>query len=536
MMLSLRCAPHGNQQQKLTVLSSGFSRASRVATGPIRSVPARNRPYAGRAPRSTISTDMDDDLCFTPAVELARLLHSRELSARELLGAFLHRIHRVNPQLNAIVTLAEERATADAAKADEAAARGDTLGVLHGLPIAVKDLADTAGIRTTYGSPLFADHVPDADAPHVALLKAAGAVIIGKTNTPEFGAGSQTYNAVFGVTRNPWNTRMTPGGSSGGAAAAVAAGLLPFADGSDLAASVRNPAAMCSLVGLRTTPGTIPSGGDFFNPLSVIGPIARSAADAALLLAGLRGHDPALPLARPGTDPAASSAGVASSAVDGVAGLRVAWSADLGGLPVEPEVARVLARVRDALAAAGAVIVDAEPDLADADEVFLVLRAVMMAGRYGALLETARDQLKDTLIWNIEQGLALTGAKVGAAQRRHSEIFGRMKAFLTGYDVLATPTVQVAPFPVEQEWVTSINGVPQDTYIDWLRTCSRITVTGHPAVSVPAGFTADGLPVGLQLVSRYGADDGLLSIARAVVGVIFPDPPRPPGMKGSQAS
>src|SRR5262245_505852 len=291
---------------------------------------------------------MEDDLCFTPAVELARLLHSRELSARELLDAFLNRIHRINPQLNAIVTLAEERATAEAAAADEAAARGGSLGVLHGLPIAVKDLSDTAGIRTTYGSPLFAGHVPDADAPHVALLKAAGAVIIGKTNTPEFGAGSQTFNAVFGATRNPWDTRMTPGGSSGGAAAAVAAGLLPFADGSDLAASVRNPAAMCSLVGLRTTPGTIPSGGDFFNPLPVLGSIARSAADAALLLAGLRGHDPGLPLARPTTDV------TPKTTADGVTGLRIAWSADLGGLPVEPEVARVLARARAALAAAGA--------------------------------------------------------------------------------------------------------------------------------------------------------------------------------------
>lgn len=471
---------------------------------------------------------MDDDLCFTPAVELARLLHSRKLSARELLDAFLNRIHRVNPRLNAIVTLAEERATAEAAAADEAAARGGTLGLLHGLPIAVKDLADTAGIRTTYGSPLFADHVPDTDAPHVALLRAAGAVIIGKTNTPEFGAGSQTFNAVFGVTRNPWDTRMTPGGSSGGAAAAVAAGLLPFADGSDLAASIRNPAALCSLVGLRTTPGLIPSGGDFFNPLPVLGPIARSASDAALLLDGLRGHDPSLPLARPGAHAADPDTGARWTA-DGVAGLRVAWSADLGGLPVEPEVARVLARAREVLAAAGAVIVDAEPDLAGADEVFLVLRAVMMAGRYGSLLQTARDQLKDTLIWNIEQGLALTGPQVATAQRRHSEIFSRTGAFLRGYDVLAAPTVQVAPFPVEQEWVTAINGIPQHTYIDWLRSCSRITVTGHPAVSVPAGFTADGLPVGLQLVGRYGSDDRLLSIAGAVAPALFPEPPRPPG-------
>ncbi|MGH3295195.1 MAG: amidase family protein [Trebonia sp.] len=464
---------------------------------------------------------MDDDLCFTPAVELARLLHSRELAARELLDAFLNRIHRVNPRLNAIVTLAEERATAEAAAADAAAARGSRLGVLHGLPIAVKDLADTEGIRTTYGSPLFADHVPDADAPHVALLKAAGAVIIGKTNTPEFGAGSQTFNTVFGATRNPWDTRMTPGGSSGGAAAAVAAGLLPFADGSDLAASVRNPAAMCSLVGLRTTPGTIPSGGDFFNPLPVHGPIARSAADAALLLAGLRGHDPSLPLARPGAHATAPGTGDRWTA-DGIAGLRVAWSADLGGLPVEPKAARVLARAREALEAAGAFVFDAEPDLADADKVFMVLRAVMMAGRYGSLLETARDQLKDTLIWNIEQGLALTGPQVANAQRRQSEIFARMKAFLRGYDVLAAPTVQVTPFPVEQEWVTVINGIPQDTYIDWLRSCSRITVTGHPAVSVPAGFTADGLPVGLQLVGRYGTDDRLLSVAGAVAPVLVP--------------
>ncbi|MGH3280144.1 MAG: amidase family protein [Trebonia sp.] len=470
---------------------------------------------------------MDDDLCFTPAVDLARLLRSGQLSARELLDAFLNRIYRVNPQLNAIVTLAEEQAVAAAAAADEAAARGHALGVLHGLPIAVKDLADTAGIRTTYGSPLFADHVPDADAPHVALLKAAGAVIIGKTNTPEFGAGSQTFNAVFGATRNPWDTRMTPGGSSGGAAAAVAAGLLPFADGSDLAASVRNPAAMCSLVGLRTTPGTIPSGGDFFNPLPVLGPIARSAADAALLLAGLRGHDPSLPLARPG-----AHADDSGTTADGVRGLRVrvAWSTDLGGLPVEPEVARVLAGAREVLAAAGAVIIDAEPDLAGADEVFGVLRAVMMAGRFGSLLATARDQLKDALIWNIEQGLALTGPQVAAALRQQSEIFSRTCAFLRGYDILAAPTVQVAPFPVEQEWVTAINGIPQHTYIDWMRSCSRITVTAHPAVSVPAGFTADGLPVGLQLVGRYGTDDRLLSIAGAVARAILPEPARPPGL------
>ena len=318
------------------------------------------------------------------------------------------------------------------------------------------------------------------------------------------------------------------GRSSGGAAAAVAAGLLPFADGSDLAASVRNPAAMCSLVGLRTTPGTIPSGGDFFNPLPVLGPVARSAADAALLLAAMRGHDPALPLARPGAHAIAPDTGTQWTG-DGVAGLRVAWSADLGGLPVEPEVARVLARAREILAAAGAFITDAEPDLADADEAFLVLRAVMMAGRFGSLLETARDQLKDTLIWNIEQGLALTGPRVAIAQRQHSEIFSRMKTFLHGYDVLAAPAVQVAPFPVEQEWVTIINGIPQDTYIDWLRSCSRITMTGHPAVSVRPASPPTACPPACNWWAAYGTDDHLLSVAGAVAGVLLPEPARPTG-------
>jgi amidase len=469
---------------------------------------------------------MDDDLCFTSAVELARRLHSRELSARELLGAYLDRIHRINPLLNAIVTLAEEQAADQAAAADQALARGVPPGPLHGLPIAIKDLADTAGIRTTHGSPLFADHVPDTDAPYVALLKAAGAVIVGKTNTPEFGAGSQTFNTVFGATRNPWDTRMTPGGSSGGAAAAVAAGLLPFADASDLGGSVRNPASLCSLFGLRTTPGLAAADDaahDVFDPLGIVGPIARSAADAALLLSALRGDDPGLPLARP------AAAGPPGWWPAGdVTGLRIAWSPDLGGLPVEPEVARVLAQARAALAGAGAAVTDAEPELAAADEVFLTLRGARMAGRYGTLLETSREHLKDTLIWNIEQGLALTAAEIAGALRRRSEIFGEMKAFLGGgFDVLALPTVQVAPFPVETEWPASVNGIPQRHYLDWMRSCSRITVTAHPAVSVPAGFTADGLPVGLQLVGPYGSDEHLLSIAGAVGQILLPSPARP---------
>jgi amidase len=458
------------------------------------------------------------DLCETPAVELARLLRSRELSARELLAAFLDRIDRINPDINAIVTLAPERATAEAAAADDAAAGDAELGPLHGLPIAIKDLAETAGLRTTFGSPVFAANVPARDEPYVANLRRAGAIVIGKTNTPEFGAGSQTFNPIFGATRNPYDLALTPGGSSGGAAAAVTAGLLPFADGSDLAASVRNPAAFCNLVGLRTTPGLVPD--DPFNPLAVVGPIARTPADAALLLAGLSGRGSGLPLGRP--DLPTDFLGLRAA---DLRGLRVAWTPDLGDLAVEPAVTAVLDQARTALLELGCEVVEAAPELSDADEVFQVLRAQLMAA-LGPLLESGRDQMKQTLVWNIDKGLALTGADLATALTRRTEIFQRMAAFLaggqpglaagrTGFDVLALPTVQVTPFSVEVEWVREINGVPQATYIDWMRSCSRITVTAHPAISVPAGFTPEGLPVGLQLVGPYGSDLRLLEIAQA---------------------
>ena len=417
-----------------------------------------------------------------PAVELARLLRSRSLSATELLTAVLARIEAVNPAVNAIVTLAADQAMARAAELDEMAARGSFAGPLHGLPIAIKDLAETEGIRTTYGSPLFAGFVPDFDAPHVALLKRAGAVVLGKTNTPEFGAGAQTFNPVFGVTRNPWDVRLTPGGSSGGAAAAVAAGMLPFADGSDLASSIRNPASFCGLVGLRPTPGLVPS--DPLDPLGVVGPIARDAADAALLLAGLCGADPGVPLARP--DRPDDFVGLRPARLRG---LRLAWTPDLGDLPVQPEVLAVLAAARLELEAAGCLVIDAAPPLRAADEVFQVLRATRMAS-LARMLREHRSSVKDTLAWNIAKGAELTGEAIAAAHASQARMFKRMKSFLAagGYDALALPTVQVLPFPVEQEWVTEINGQRMDTYIDWMRSCSRITVTLHPAISIPVGF------------------------------------------------
>jgi amidase len=435
-------------------------------------------------------------LCELPAVELAAGIRARRFSSLEVVRAHLDRIERLNPAVNAIVSLQPEAALEAAAQAD----RSEPSGPLHGLPIAIKDLEDTAGIRTTYGSPVYRDHVPERDSPLVERIKRAGAIVIGKTNTPEFGAGSQTFNPIFGTTRNPYDLTGTPGGSSGGAAAAVTSGMLPLADGSDLASSVRNPASFCNVVGLRPSPGRVPDG-DGWDGLSVLGPIARSVPDAALLLRAMCGADAPASLAEP--------------LRPGASGVRVAWSRDLGDLPVDPEVTAALEPARAALAELGCVVEDAEPDLTPADEAFDVLRAVRFAAAYGELIEGHADQIKRTVVENTRLGLALTGERIARAERLRTEVFHRLRAFLERFEVLALPVAQVPPFPVEVEWVREIAGVPMETYIQWLRSCSRITVTAHPAVSVPAGFTSGGLPVGLQLVGRYRDELGLLRVAAA---------------------
>jgi amidase len=444
------------------------------------------------------------------ARELAAAIASGSVSAAETMETHLARIAEVNPDVNAIVTLDEAGARAAAAEADRAVARGDALGPLHGLPIAVKDLEDTAGMRTTYGSPLFADNVPETDSLLVERLRRAGAIVIGKTNTPEFGAGSQTFNRVFGVTRNPYDLTRTTGGSSGGAAAAVATEMLPFADGSDLASSIRNPASFCNVVGLRPSPGRIPVADDQSDPwgsLAVVGPIARTVDDAALLFGALAGHDARDPLSVDA--PADALEPVAPAALDG---LRVAWSRNLGDLPVAAEVTAVLEPCRDRLA--GAVVTDAEPDLRAADTVFDTLRALGFAA-FAPLLDEHEADLKDTVVWNIRKGLALGPAEIATALGARGALYAQMQRFMAGYDVLALPVAQVAPFPVEVEWVHEIDGVEMDHYVAWLRTCSRITVTGHPAISIPAGFTPGGLPVGLQLVGRFRQERRLLEIAAA---------------------
>jgi amidase len=455
----------------------------------------------------------DDDLCFRPATELAALVRTGELSARELLEAHLARIERLNPDLNAVVTLDAEGARAAAAAADEAQAGGRLLGPLHGLPVAHKDTHATGGMRTTWGSPLHRDTVPAADELVVARLAGAGAVRVGKTNVPEFAAGSHTFNPLFGPTHNPYRHGLSAGGSSGGAAAALAAGLVPLAEGSDMGGSLRNPAGFCNVVGLRPTPGRVPSwpAAMGWSQLSVQGPMGRTVADVALQLSVLAGADPRVPISLT-DDPAAFSAPLPSS----LSGLRVAWAPDLGGrVTVDPAITSVLADAVGVFEGLGAQV-DADcPDLSDADNVFATLRAWIFDANFSALIAASPDQFKESIRWNAAAGARLSGADVSRAEIAHTALYGRMVEFFDRFDVLLAPTTQVLPFPVELEYPTEIGGVPQENYLEWMRSCTLISATGCPALSVPGGFTADGLPVGLQIIGAPRADRKVLEVGHA---------------------
>jgi len=448
-----------------------------------------------------------------PATEQAALLRSGAVSATELVREHLDRIASLNDSVNAIVILLPERALAAAAEADRLRAAGAELAPLHGLPIAHKDLVDTAGVRTTYGSPSFRDHVPDADELLVTRLRAAGAIMVGKTNTPEWGAGSHTFNPVFGATRNPWDTSRTAGGSSGGAAVALACRMLPLADGSDLGGSLRNPAAWNGVVGLRPTPGVVPSwpSDSPWLPFSVDGPMARTAADVALLLSAMAGPDPRAPLSQ-----RAAALDLAPPLETDLRGRRVAWSPALNGLPVDPAVMAVLEPAVAGLAALGLDVTADEPDLAGADTVFETWRAFGFALSLGELYDSDGDRMKATVRWNVERGRALTVADLTTATRLHAGLHERALAFFDRYDYLACPVTQVEPFPVEVEYPAEVAGVAMRGYLEWMRVCSRISVTGCPAISIPAGLTAGGLPVGLQLVARPFAERSLLELAHAV--------------------
>ncbi len=452
------------------------------------------------------------EIVFLTATDLAAHIRRGDLSAREVMAAHLEHIERVNPQVNALVSLIPDQALAAARAADEAQAHGAPLGPLHGLPVAHKDLFLTRGLRTTFGSPIFADFVPDDDELIVARLKAAGALTVGKTNTPEFGAGSQTFNPVFGATLNPYDVSKTCGGSSGGAAVALACGMLPIADGSDMGGSLRNPAGFCNVVGLRPSPGRVPRWPTQapWSPLSVDGPLARTVRDVATLLTAIAGPDARDPLsiAEPGNV-------FARPLARDFHGVRVAWSRDLGGLPIDPRVSRVIDAQRGTFEALGLQVEDADPDLSEADEVFKTLRAWQFELNHGELLDAHRNRMKETVVWNIEAGRQLSGPQIGRAERLRAVLHERMRQFMTRYEFLVLPVSQVPPFDVTQPYITEIDGVQLDTYIDWMRSCYWISVLGQPALSVPCGFTDEGLPVGVQIVGRWRDDFGVLQLAHA---------------------
>ena len=446
------------------------------------------------------------------ATDLRKMISTRETSAREVLEAHLQQIERVNGAVNAIVTLDAERATQWALEADEHQAAGGDLGVLHGLPIVHKDLFSTAGMRTTFGSPIYKEHVPDMDELIIQRSRAAGAISIGKSNTPEFGAGSQTFNEVFGATRNPYDLEKTCGGSSGGAAVALATRMVPIADGSDMGGSLRNPASFCNVVGFRPSTGRVPtwpSDNAWFS-FGVQGPMARTVQDVSLMLAATAGPDRRVPLS------IMESGEQFLEPLDiDLRGKRVAFAPTLGGLPVCREVRNVIENQKQVFTELGCEVVDACLDFDRADEVFKILRAVRFAMKFGGLVDQHRALMKESVLWNIAEGQKLSGEDIASAQRWRTELFNKAVDFFDQFDFLVGPVSQVAAFNVEEEFVSEIEGTQFATYIDWMQSCYFVTATGMPAISVPAGFTTNGLPVGIQIIGGYRRDIEVLKIANA---------------------
>lgn len=452
------------------------------------------------------------DICFMTAVEMSALIRRKQLSAREVMAAHLAQIERVNPKVNAIVTLVADQATENARKADEAQARGSSLGPLHGLPVVHKDLFETAGIRTTFGSRIFKDNVPKRDAIIVERINGAGAICVGKSNTPEFGAGSQTFNEVFGTTKNPYDLTKTCGGSSGGAAVSLACGMVPIADGSDSGGSLRNPASFCNVVGLRTAPGRVPAHaqGNAWLTIAVQGPMARTVSDLALLLSVIAGPDARSPISI--TEPGAR---FLENLKRDFKGVRVAWFKNMGGIPFEPPISSLVNAQRKVLEDLGCIVEEAEPDWSGAHEGYDTLRAWNYAATEAENVRLHRDLVKDTILWEVERGSKLTGADIARAYAQRSAAWDRMRVFQEKYEYFIAPTCQVLPYDLTKPYPTEINGVKMSTYIEWQKSCILISALENPAISVPCGFTADGLPVGLQIVGRHREEFSVLQLAYA---------------------
>ena len=465
------------------------------------------------------------ELCFTPATNLVHMIRQKDVSVMEVMEAHLAQIDRVNPVVNAIVTYHPDQALDNARTADEAIAKNKPIGPLFGLPIAHKDLVSTKGVRTTFGSPIFRDFVPDQDELIVERLKKAGAISVGKTNVPEFGAGSQTFNPVFGATLNPYDTTRTCGGSSGGAGVALACGMLPIADGSDMGGSLRNPANFSNVVGLRPAPGRVPRwpAANAWGMLSVQGPMARTVGDTALMLSAIAGPDPRAPFSirEPGQS-------FALPLERDFKGETIAWSRDFGGLPVDPEVTSAIEEKLGIFEDLGMIVKSGQPNFAEADDVFKTLRAWTFIQGYGDLLEKHRHQIKDTVIWNLEAGFGLTGPQIARAEMDRTTLYHRVRKFMDEHAFMIMPVSQVPPFDVNTSYPTEIDGVQMETYIDWMKSCYYITVTGLPAISVPCGFTSSGLPIGVQIVGRHEDEFGVLQLAHAFEQITQTWTQRPP--------
>jgi amidase len=457
-----------------------------------------------------------EDLLWREARELVELISLREISAVELMNAHYDRIEAVNPEINAIVNLLpRDQALILAAEADERTNRGEALGALHGLPMAPKDLIDVAGFPTTFGFVPYASRIAQTDCELITRQRQAGALMIGKTNVPEFGLGSHTFNKLFGITRNPYDRSRTAGGSSGGAAAALATGMLSIADGSDMGGSLRNPAAFCNVVGFRPSIGRVPDERSFgwFARLATAGPMARTVADTALLFSVQAGPVANDPLSL--RDPGEGFRQVDEIALDG---MRIAITEDLGLVPVAAEVRSAIQAAGRQLEAMGASVESVCPDLSGAMDVFQTQRAANQAVTGRALDEAVpdwRDHAKDTAIWNIEKGFSVSASALISSEVTRTEIYRRMAAFFQTYDALVLPSAQVTPFDIETQWVSEIEGQTLATYIDWMTVCCAISVTGLPAISVPGGFSEQGLPIGVQMVGGPRRDLALLQLAQA---------------------
>ena len=498
-------------------LKLGTTAAVSAAISPHLPVAANSSPEetglrSGRAFEDSAMTS-ESDICFMPARQMADLIRQKKLSAREVMQAHLKQINRVNTKVNAIVTLvSEDQLMAQAAAADEALAKGNWLGPLHGMPVGVKDLHETKGIRTTYGSPLHRDYLPNFDCRVVQREKEAGAIVIGKTNVPEFGLGSQTFNSVFGPTRNPYDLTKTCGGSTGGGSVALACGMVPLADGSDMGGSLRNPPNFCNIVGIRPSPGRVPNVPAHLGwfTLSVPGPVARNVSDCAFFLSVLAGFDPHSPISidQPGAQ-FAQPLGERS-----FKGVRVAMFKDMG-LPWEPEVKSRVQAQRKVFESLGCIVVDAEPDFTDANECFVAWRHWSTELGFGDLLATHGDQLNKYINWHVEEGRKLTGPYLSRIEAKRTALFERMCEFKGEYDFFLLPVNQVLPFDVNQHYPTEIAGVKMENYIAWMKSAYYISAAGNPAMSVPCTFSASGLPIGIQIVGRHHDDWGVLQLAYA---------------------